>query len=113
MATDEAKRASRSRGQLIEPVFGILKEQMGLRRFSLRGVVNVAAEWTVSATRQRLPYAPRIMRTNSDFTNKALACINYLEVYGLEVGLLINFGARSLDSKQVTGPTVQTQAATP
>src|SRR6187455_529902 len=28
--------------------------------------------------------------------------INYLEAYDLEVGLLINFGARSLDFKRVT-----------
>jgi GxxExxY protein len=28
--------------------------------------------------------------------------INYLEAYGLEVGLLINFGARSLQVKRVT-----------
>ena len=28
--------------------------------------------------------------------------INYLEAYDLEVGLLINFGARSLEFKRVT-----------
>ena len=30
--------------------------------------------------------------------------INYLEAYGLEVGLLINFGARSLQFKRVMKP---------
>ena len=31
--------------------------------------------------------------------------INYLEAYDLEVGLLINFGARSLEFKRVTNKT--------
>jgi hypothetical protein len=30
--------------------------------------------------------------------------INYLEAYGLEVGLLINFGSRSLQFKRVMKP---------
>lgn len=65
MATEEAKRASMRRGQLIEPVFGILKEQMGLRRFHLRGVVNVAAEWTLSATAFNLRTLYRIWRAQA------------------------------------------------
>ena len=46
MSTGEAKPASRRRGHLIEPALGILKEQMWMRRFALRGLVNVSAEWT-------------------------------------------------------------------
>jgi GxxExxY protein len=30
--------------------------------------------------------------------------INYLEAYGLEIGLLINFGSRSLQFKRVMKP---------
>ena len=50
MATSAAKEAHKLRKQLVEPVFGITKEQQGARRFLLRGLVNVAAEWTVLAT---------------------------------------------------------------
>lgn len=50
MATDAAKEAYQLRKQLVEPVFGIIKEQLRARRFLLRGLVNVAAEWTVLAT---------------------------------------------------------------
>ena len=50
MSTDEAKSASRRRGELIEPVFGINKQQMGSRRFALRGLTNVAAEWITTVT---------------------------------------------------------------
>lgn len=45
MATEEAKVAYRRRKELPEPVFGILKEQQAARRFLLRGLTNVKAEW--------------------------------------------------------------------
>ena len=35
--------------------------------------------------------------------------INYLEAYGLEVGLLLNFGSRSLQFKRVMKPTQSEQ----
>jgi transposase len=35
---------------LIEPVFGIVKEQLGARRTRLRGRANVEAEWVLTAT---------------------------------------------------------------
>lgn len=41
METTEAKQAYRLRQQLVEPVFGILKEQLGARRFLLRGLASV------------------------------------------------------------------------
>ena len=50
METKEAKQVYDLRKQLAEPVFGIIKEQLGARRFLLRGIVNVAAEWTMLAT---------------------------------------------------------------
>ena len=33
--------------QTVEPVFGIIKEVMGFRRFSLKGHVKVSLEWTL------------------------------------------------------------------
>ena len=50
MSTSEAKQAYARRMYLVEPVFGILKEQQGARRFLLRGMANVAAEWALLAT---------------------------------------------------------------
>ena len=50
MSTEQAKQAYRQRKQLVEPVFGIIKEQQHARRFLLRGLPNVAAEWTLLAT---------------------------------------------------------------
>jgi len=44
MATEEAKMAYRRRKQISEPVFGIIREQMGVRRFLLRGLAEVRAE---------------------------------------------------------------------
>ena len=37
----------RLRKQTVEPVFGIIKEVMGFRRFTLRGRAKVALEWTL------------------------------------------------------------------
>jgi transposase len=50
MQTAEAKIVYRRRKELIEPTFGIIKEQMGIRRFWLRGLKNVRAEAMVLAT---------------------------------------------------------------
>ena len=50
METEEAKQAYGLRKQLVEPVFGIVKEQLGARWFLLRGLANVKAEWTVLST---------------------------------------------------------------
>ena len=50
MSTSAAKEAYGLRKQLVEPVFGIIKEQQRARRFLLRGLTNVAAEWTMLAT---------------------------------------------------------------
>jgi hypothetical protein len=48
-------RAGRSlyalRKQTVEPVFGIIKQVMGWRRVSLRGLAQAAGEWTLAALR--------------------------------------------------------------
>lgn len=49
MATQTAKEAYARRQGMIEPVFGIIKERMGIRRFFLRGLSSVRAEATMLA----------------------------------------------------------------
>lgn len=44
MASEEVKEAYKRRKELIEPFFGIIKEQMGIRRWLLRGHSNVRDE---------------------------------------------------------------------
>jgi transposase len=60
MASEEAQGLVRQRKSLIEPVFGILKEELGGRRFHLRGRRNVEAEWTLLATAFNLRTCARI-----------------------------------------------------
>ena len=50
MVSEAAKEVYKLRKQLIELVFGIAKEQLSARRFLLRGLANVKAEWVVLAT---------------------------------------------------------------
>jgi transposase len=49
MRTEEARSLYAWRKAYSEPVFGILKEQMGARRFLLRGLANVRAEFNLLA----------------------------------------------------------------
>ena len=44
-ATTAGRALYKLRQQTVEPVFGIIKEAMGFRRFSLRGLAKVSLEW--------------------------------------------------------------------
>ena len=45
--TDKEKDIYRKRKHTVEPVFGIIKEVLGFRRFSLRGEANTDNEWAL------------------------------------------------------------------
>ena len=45
LATEIGKAIYRLRKSTVEPVFGIIKEILGFRQFSLRGLKNVTGEW--------------------------------------------------------------------
>lgn len=62
MTTEEAKIAYRRRKELVEPAFGILKEQHGARRFLLRGLPNVVSEWILLGTAFNLRTLWRVWR---------------------------------------------------
>lgn len=47
LKTKIGKDLYKLRKQTVEPVFGIIKEVMGFRRFSLRGHVKVSLEWSL------------------------------------------------------------------
>lgn len=47
LKTALGKELYKLRKQTVEPVFGIIKEVMGFRRFSLRGHAKVSLEWTL------------------------------------------------------------------
>ena len=69
MSTSAAKEAYRLRKQLVEPVFGIIKEQQGARRFLLRGLANVAAEWTILTTAFNLRTLCRVWSSSPPFSH--------------------------------------------
>ncbi len=66
MDTDTARRMYARRKVLSEPTFGILKEQLGARRFLLRGLANVRAEFDLLATAFNLRVLWRVWRTRGD-----------------------------------------------
>ena len=62
MSTNEARDAYKRRKPLVEPVFGIIKEQLAARRFLLRGFANVSAEWALLGTAFNLRTLWRVWR---------------------------------------------------
>ena len=61
MATKEGRAKYKQRQQTIEPVFGIIKEALGFRRFSMRGQGKVALEWTLVCVAYNLRRLHRLM----------------------------------------------------
>lgn len=47
LSEEECRGIYKKRKQTVEPVFGIIKEILGFRRFSLRGEVETDAEWSL------------------------------------------------------------------
>ena len=47
LETQQGRDLSALRKQTIEPIFDIIQETLGFRRFSLRGLKNVRTEWTL------------------------------------------------------------------
>ena len=45
LRTEPGRAIYKMREAIVEPVFGQIKEQRGVRRFSLRGLRNVRCEW--------------------------------------------------------------------
>ena len=47
VSTKKGRELYKLRQQTVEPIFGIIKEAMGFRRFSLRGSSKTSLEWTL------------------------------------------------------------------
>jgi transposase len=69
MKSQEAKNLYKLRKELIEPVFGIIKEQMGIRRFWLRGVEKVRTEAPMVAAAFNLRTLAGIWRARANIPN--------------------------------------------
>ena len=71
MSSSAAREAHRLRKRLVEPVFGIIKEQQGARRFLLRGLANVAAEWTMLVTAFNMRTLYRVWSSSRSFSRSS------------------------------------------
>jgi len=61
VATKEGRARYKQRQQTIEPVFGIIKEAIGFRRFGMRGQGKVALEWTLVCVAYNLRRLQRLV----------------------------------------------------
>jgi transposase len=50
LRSPEGRRTYRRRKEIVEPMWGVLKEQRSMRRFRMRGLAKVAIEFTLAAT---------------------------------------------------------------
>jgi transposase len=66
MRTEEAKALYARRQVLVEPVFGILKEQHGIRRLRVRGLAKAQAAWNFIALGFNLRQLHRIWSRQSE-----------------------------------------------
>ena len=60
MKGEQARSLSKLRKLLVEPVFGIIKEQLDGRRFILWGLENVRAEWALLCAAHNLRKTVRL-----------------------------------------------------
>lgn len=54
LKTPEGQSAYRKRKMTIEPIFGIIKQALGFRQFSLRGIEKIEGEWSLMCTAYNL-----------------------------------------------------------
>jgi len=63
LRTPQGRRRYRARQGLVEPVFAILKEHRGMRKFQRRGLAKVAVEFTLAALAYNLTRFHRLRQT--------------------------------------------------
>lgn len=54
LRSTDGRKIYGQRKAIVEPVFGVLKQQRGLRQFRLRGLPRVAIEWTLASVAYNL-----------------------------------------------------------
>jgi hypothetical protein len=54
LQTPSGKKVYSKRKETVEPVFGQIKDARGIRRFLLRGLGSVQAEWSLICTTHNL-----------------------------------------------------------
>ncbi len=68
LRSPEGQRKYRRRKEIVEPIWGVLKEQRGMRRFRMRGLTKVAVEFTFAVTALNLS---RLWRVNPQLSQTA------------------------------------------
>jgi len=64
LRTRAGRRIYQRRQAVVEPVFGILKEQRGMRKFRRRGLAAVSTEWMLAAIAYNLTRMARLTSRN-------------------------------------------------
>ena len=62
LATDEGRSIYKRRKAIVEPPFAWIKQWMGFRAFSLRGIGNVCGEWNLVALAANIRQMCKLMQ---------------------------------------------------
>jgi transposase len=113
LKTPEGKALYKQRKQTVEPVFGVIKEVLGFRRFSMRGKKKAETEWCLVCLSYNLKkifkLAGRCAPKSPVETAKQHACDcfeRFRAIFGLPLGFRRIFGS-------VTGNWLRIGALTP
>ncbi len=90
LKTREGKALYDQRKETVEPIFGIIKETMGFRRFSMRGKAKAALEWTLvtlSYNLRRL-HCVQMGRSNEGLAGKTSQVLGKRTLTSLKVWFL-------------------------
>jgi transposase len=90
LETKEGKALYDLRKETVEPVFGIVKETMGFRRFSMRGKAKAALEWTLVTLSYNLRRLHRVQtgRRNEGLAGKTRQVLGKKSLASLKVWFL-------------------------
>ena len=106
LKTPEGKALYKQRKQTVEPVFGIIKEVLGFRRFSMRGKEKAETEWSLVCLSYNLK---KMFNLPGNCAPKSQGSTTKQHNYALSTQLRAFF-ASQIGYRRIFGPVIESWA---